>query len=80
MVDTPMSPPLEEKGPRNGFYPNYADYSEPQQSLDMTTNHFQSMELIVNGPLAKKQYRIIWTRQLLREKRPYKSKRTEKPS
>ena len=46
-----MSPTPEERGPSNTFYPNHAEYSEPQQSLNGITNHFQDMELSGSGLL-----------------------------
>ena len=50
-MDTPLSPPPEERGPSDSPYPGHTNYSEPQQTLDTITNHFQSMELSGIGPL-----------------------------
>ena len=52
MVDTPISPPPDYKGPSYIYFPNYTVYTEPQQSLDTITNHFQGLEFNGNGPLA----------------------------
>ena len=47
-----MSPPTEERGPSYSPYPGHANYSEPQQTLDTITNHFQGMEFSGIWPLA----------------------------
>ena len=49
MVDTPMSPPPEEKGPT---YDTYSADEITQQSLDAVANHFQGMEIETNNPMA----------------------------
>ena len=51
LVDTPMSPPPEERGPSSSFFDNYAEQPDSQQSLDGITNHFQGMGLSGSGPL-----------------------------
>ena len=52
MIDTPISPPPEDKGPSYDSSPNYTVYAELQQSLDTITNYFQGLEINGNGPLA----------------------------
>ena len=51
-VDTPMSPPPEEKGPI--YDSNSADRQgdTTQQSLDTVTNHFQGMGIETHNPMA----------------------------
>ena len=51
LVDTPMSPPPEERGPASSFHSSQSVGSCPQQTLDTITNHFQGMELSGFGPL-----------------------------
>ena len=51
LVDTPMSPPPEERGHCSSFFDNYGERPESQQSLDGITNHFQGMGLSGSGPL-----------------------------
>ena len=52
MVDTPMSPPHEEQGPIQDFYPADGQGGTSQQSLDSITNHFQGMGIETNNPMA----------------------------
>ena len=52
LVDTPMSPPPEERGPASNLPSSQSVGSSPQQTLDTITNHFQGMELSGFGPLA----------------------------
>ena len=51
-VDTPMSPPTEQKGPSYTPYPVDIQGSNTQQFLETITNHFQRMGLDANSPLA----------------------------
>ena len=51
LVDTPMSPPPEEKGLASSLHSSQSVGSEPQQTLDTITNHFQGIELSGFGPL-----------------------------
>ena len=43
LVDTPMSPPPEERGPSSSFFDNCAEQPDSRQSLDGITNLFQGM-------------------------------------
>ena len=52
MVDTPMSPPPEEKGPTYDPYSVDGQGKITQQSLDTVTNHFQGMGIETNNPMA----------------------------
>ena len=52
MVDTPMSPPPEEKGPTYDTYSADGQGEITQQSLDAVANHFQGMEIETNNPMA----------------------------
>ena len=52
MVDTPMSPPPEEKGPTYDTYSVDGQGEITQQSLDAVANHFQGMEVETNNPMA----------------------------
>ena len=52
MVDTPMSPPPEEKGPTYDIYSADGQGEITQQSLDAVANHFQGMEIETNNPMA----------------------------
>ena len=52
MVDTPMSPPPEEKGSAYDSYSVDGQGEITQQSLDTVTNHFQGMGIETNNPLA----------------------------
>ena len=52
MVDTPMSPPPEEKGPTYDTYSAVGQGEITQQSLDAFANHFQGMEIETNNPMA----------------------------
>ena len=64
VVDTPMSPPLEDKGPSYNSFLNYTVYAEPKQSS------FQGLERNGNGPLANcSDCVIFWktTMQIQRE-------------
>ena len=52
MVDTPMSPPPEEKGPTYDTYSADGQGETTQQSLDAVANHFQGREIETNNPMA----------------------------
>ena len=52
MVDTPMSPPPEEKGPTYDTFSVDGQSEITQQSLDAVANHFQGMEIETNNPMA----------------------------
>ena len=59
MVDTPMSPPPEEKGPTYGTYSADGQGEITQQSLDAVANHFQGMEIETNNPMANYSDSVI---------------------
>ena len=52
MVDTPMSPPTEERGTTYEPHPVDIQGTDTQQSLETVTNHFQGMGIDAYIPLA----------------------------
>ena len=61
LVDTPMSPPPEERGPASNLPSSQSVGSSPQQTLDTITNHFQGMELSGFGPLANYSDCVVYS-------------------
>ena len=51
MVDTPMSPAPEERGPIHDSYSVDGQSKISQQSLDTVANHFQGIEIETNSPM-----------------------------